>query len=52
MGVNPRDEADLSAASIAKVKNGRAVLPLPICLHGMCLIKYRDNFTLLLLLNR
>jgi hypothetical protein len=52
MGVNPGHEAALSAPSNAKVKNSRAVLPLPIHLNGVVLIKDRDNFRLLLPLNR
>jgi hypothetical protein len=42
-------EADHSPPSSAKVKNGEAIPPLPLRLHGVVLnylIKQRDNFTL------
>jgi hypothetical protein len=36
-------EAGHLPPSCAEVKNGGAVPPLPICLHGIYIIKYRDN---------
>jgi hypothetical protein len=44
----PGHEADRSPLLSAKIKNGGAIPPLPICLHGIVLnelIKHRDNFT-------
>jgi hypothetical protein len=44
----PGREANHSPPSSAEVKNGEAVPPLPIFLHGMVLnsmFKYGDNFT-------
>jgi hypothetical protein len=41
-------ETDHSPPSSAEVKNGWAVLPLPICLHGMVrndIMKYRDKIS-------
>jgi hypothetical protein len=45
------NEADPSPPSTVKIKNGGAIRPLPLCLHGTvsnCITKCTNNFTILL----